>query len=468
MYTQLRRGLRLSALALACSLAFPAIASADTKREAALEHRVSDLERQVQELMAEVHAQHDATQAAAVAAAAPATPIAASAPLPKATATVGGKPPIQETTITPGANPNTTFRFGGFIKADFLATRTSDGQLADGATGRALYLPSQIPVGGHGSGTDYDAGAKFSRFNLGVDSVTDNGDKLGAFFEMDFFGNALGTQVATNTYGVTLRHAYAYWNNWLAGQTWSNFMDVSALPEAVDFIGPTDGVLFVRQTQLRYTDGGFSVAIENPETTIIPNGGGAALQSDRGALPDLTLRYGWKGAWGSFGVGALVRDLKIDRQATATVPSAKDDALSGALTVGGKWNIGPNDDLRYQLTAGTGFSRYVGLGITGDSELDAHGNLDSIGGVAGYVAWRHAFTPQWRTNVMYARSQYDNDILLTGGAATKSSQSLRANLFYSPFPKLDLGAELMYGRRTIENGLEGDLTRLQFSSKYSF
>ncbi|MEO7432809.1 MAG: DcaP family trimeric outer membrane transporter [Dokdonella sp.] len=437
------------------------IANANEQREAALEQRVNELERQLHELMADVKAQRAAPPAMAPA-------VAASAPLPKATATVGGKPMIQETTITPGANPNTTFRVGGFVKADFMATRTGDGQLADGATGRALYVPSQIPVGGKSTGTDYDADAKFSRFNLGIDTVTDGGDKLGAFFEMDFFGNALGTQVSTNTYGVTLRHAYAYWNGWLAGQTWSNFMDVAALPEAVDFIGPTDGVIFVRQSQLRYTDGGFSVSIENPETTIIPNGGGATVQSDRGAIPDVTARYGWKGAWGSFGVGALVRDLRIDRLATSTTGALKDDTIAGAVTVGGKWNMGSSDDLRYQLTLGSGFSRYIGLGITGDSGLDSDGSLDTLDGAAGYVAWRHMLTSKLRTNVMYARSQYDNNVVATGPSATKSVQSLRANIFYSPYPKLDIGAELMYGQREIESGANGDLMRLQFTTKYSF
>ena len=81
-----------------------------------------------------------------------------------------------------------------------------------------------------------------------------------------------------------------YWNNWLAGQTWSNFMDPGSIPEAADFVGPTDGVIFVRQAQIRYTKGGFSVALENPETTLV-----GSTSSDRGALPDLTLRYGWKG-----------------------------------------------------------------------------------------------------------------------------------------------------------------------------
>jgi hypothetical protein len=174
----------------------------------------------------------------------------------------------------PGAAPGTTVKIGGFIKADFLATQTSDGQLADDATGRSLYLPGQTPVEGAGgsgkrSGTDFNAHAKFSRFNLGIDNVSESGNKAGAFFEMDFFGNSLGNQTATNTYGVTLRHAYMYWNNWMAGQTWSNFMDAAALPEAVDFVGPTDGVIFVRQAQVRYTQGGFSVALENPETTTL-------------------------------------------------------------------------------------------------------------------------------------------------------------------------------------------------------
>ncbi len=442
--------------AIVAGLGMSAPAAADEAREAALEQRINELERQLQALMAEVKAQR-----------APA-PVAASAPTPKATASVGGKPPIQQTTITPGAAPNTTFRVGGFVKADFMATRTGDGQLADSAVGRVLYLPSQIPVGGDGSGTEYDAHAKFSRFNLGIDSVTDDGTKLGAFFEMDFFGNSLGNQNSTNTYGVTLRHAYAYWNNWLAGQTWSNFMDVGALPEAVDFIGPTDGVIFVRQAQLRYTQGGFSVALENPETTLIPNGGGAGIASDRGTLPDLTLRYGWKGDWGSFGIGGLLRELRIDRNATADLAAIDNSAFGGAFTVGGKWNLGSHDDLRYQLTAGSGFSRYIGLGITGDSMLDADSDLDALDGIAGYVAWRHLFNPKLRTNLMYARSQYDNDTALTGTGVTRSVQSWRANILYSPYPKLDIGAELMMGQREIESGLDGDLTRLQFTTKYSF
>ena len=130
-------------------------------------------------------------------------------------------------------------------------------------------------------------------------------------------------------------------------------MDPGSIPEAADFVGPTDGVIFVRQAQIRYTKGGFSVALENPETTLV-----GSTSSDRGALPDLTLRYGWKGDWGTFGVGALARQLKVDR------PGYDDSSFAGGLTVGGKWLMGSNDTLHYQLTGGEGIARYIGLGIT--------------------------------------------------------------------------------------------------------
>ena len=198
--------LRRSALvlALAAGIAGAGAANADSASEAALEARIAQLEQQLAELKTAVEAQKKATAAAA--------PAAGTGP-----AAPGVKAPIQVTTITPAANPNTTVKIGGFIKTDFMLTRTDGGQLADSASGRDLYVPGQTPVGGRSSSTDYDAGAKFSRFGVGIDTVTENNDKLGAFVEWDFFGGSLGNENSTNTYGVTLRHAYAYWNKWSAG-----------------------------------------------------------------------------------------------------------------------------------------------------------------------------------------------------------------------------------------------------------
>jgi len=130
--------------------------------------------------------------------------------------------------------------------------------------------------------------------------------------------------------------------------------------------------------------------------------------------------------------------------------------------------IGQDDDLRYQVTAGSTLGRYIGLGVTGDAVLTGSNELEDIGGIAGFVAWRHSFSKQLRTTLMYARSEYDNDVAYTGSAVTKSVQSFHANVIYSPLPKVDVGVEYMLGKREIESGLDGKLDRLQFMVKYSF
>lgn len=438
------------ALAVACALGTVAPAHADDARQQALEARVDQLEKQVQALLAELKAQKAAAPAAVAAAPAPA-----------------GKPgaaPIQTTTITPGSPAGTTFTFGGFVKADGMFSKYSDGEIASGSAGRDFYVPGTIPVGGAAESTDYDAHVKNSRLWFGTDTVTDSGAKIGTKFELEFFGGALGDERATNTYGATLRHAYATYDEWLFGQTWSNFQDVSALPDGVDFIGPTDGTVFVRQPQLRYTSGPWSFSIENSETTITPFHGGARITSSDNSVPDLTARYTWKQPWGYLSIAALGRQLKDQTTGSGAVD---DSVYTLAGSFSGKINVG-KDDVRFMITGGDGIGRYVGLNFANDAVLDSHGELDTISGVAGFAAYRHLISPQWRANLILSGSHYDNDVALTGSAANKSTRSAAVNLIYSPQPKLDVGFEYRYANRELESGADGDMKRFQMMMKYTF
>jgi hypothetical protein len=420
------------------ALGAPAIAIADTAKEQQLEARIAELERQVQALLA-----------------------AQKAAPPPAAAAAPAKAPIQATSITPNAAPNTTFLLTGFVKADALFTKTSDGDIADNSIGRDFYVPGVTPVGGNGEdGIDLNAHIKQSRINFGTDTILEGGDKLSTRFEVDFYGSALGDQRISNTYAPVVRHAYVTWREWLVGQTWSNFMDVATLPESVDFIGPTDGTTFVRQPQVRWTSGGLSVSAENRETTITPYRGGARIASDDGWVPDLTARYAWKGSWGHVAVAGLLRELVYE---TSSIDSS---TWTGAVSASGKFNFG-KDDIRWMALYGN-LGRYVALNFTNDAVLDSRGDLESIDGFAGFVAYRHMWTGKWRSTFMYALEDYDNDANLTGGSANKSSWSAVANVFYSPLPKLDIGAEYRYGVREIENGTDGDFNRFQLTTKYSF
>ncbi|KRG68307.1 DcaP family trimeric outer membrane transporter [Pseudoxanthomonas dokdonensis] len=454
------------ATALFVALLAPGMAFAQSAREQALEARVAELEKQVQLLLSaqqQQQGQIEQTQSQVTAVQ------SAQASAPAVAAVPAGKQPIQSTTITTAANPGSVFSYGGFIKLDAMVTDTSDGPIADGNSGRLFYVPSTIPVAGEGvSGGDpyTDFHAQFSRFWFGVDNVTDNGDKFKAYIEADFFGggsNALaGNETSTNTYAVTLRQAYVSWNNWLAGQTWSNFQDVAALPDAVDFVGVTDGTTFVRQAQVRYTNGAWSVSAENPETTL--QGFNARLpNSGDDVMPDITGRWLTKGDWGHFTVAGLLRQFKYG-----------DETDTGAaVSVSGKFNMGDSDDLRYMVNAGSGIGRYMAFGLGADTvvELDANGNIidiNALDGYGGFVSWRHVWSPKLRTNLMYSAAEFDNDPAITGYAATERAQSVHANVIYSPFPKLDIGAEVGYGKRELEDDREGDLKRFQTSVKYSF
>ncbi len=458
---QRRRPLTLSLIV--CLLA-PGLAFAQdaTPKERELEARVAELEKMVQQLVA----QQQRTQAEV----GEVRSAQAAAPAPAA----DGKPKIQTSPIMTAANPGTRFSFGGFVKLDAMITDTDGGEIADGSVGRLFYLPSAIPVGAPAAdeGADTDVGAQFSRFWFAGDTDMDNGHKLKGYLEFDLFGggNINGNEVATNTYGVTVRHAYLTWtrpdgSSLLAGETWSNFQDVAALPDSVDFIGPTEGTVFVRQPQVRYSKGAWSFSLENPETTITPyRGVGARISSDDNLMPDLTARWMKKGDWGHVTVAGMVREFAYENPASGI----DDSAFGGAISVSGRYNLGKNDDIRYMATWGQGVGRYLGLAIASDTVLDAGGNLEAIDGYGAFASWRHAFSPKLRANLFYSMAHFDNDAALTGFGVTERAQSLHANLIYSPMPKLDIGAELIWGRRSLENDLDGDLRRLHTHVKYSF
>jgi hypothetical protein len=458
----------ITATLAAAVVGLPASAIAQTAKEQELEKRVAELEKMVQQLVAEKQA---APAAAPAPAGAPAKPAA---------------PAIQAGSITPNAAPNTTFVLTGFVKADALFTDTDYADVPAGS-GRDFYVPGATPVEGAGDAEDIDfhAHVKQSRVNFGTDTILDGGSKLSTRFEIDFFGSITGTERVSNTYAPVLRHAYVQWGNWLVGQTWSNFMDVATLPEAVDFIGATDGTTFVRQPQLRFTKGGFSLSLENPETSITTSYLNTAatrvrvlgnVTADDSALPDITARYAYKGSWGHVALAGLLRELKYETPAVAAnatnlipaIAAVDESTWSGAVSLSGKFNIG-KDDIRWMLLGGN-LGRYVALNFANDASLDltGSGELEAIDGYAGFIAYRHMWTPKLRSTFSYAMQEHDNDSSLDSTATNESSNSWTVNLFYSPLPKLDIGAEYRQAERELENDRDGDLKRLQFTTKYSF
>ncbi len=364
---------------------------------------------------------------------------------------------------------NTEMSLGGYVKFDAMLSSYSDGSLGAGNLGRDFYVPSLTPVGGAEQNTTVDMHARQTRFNF--KTVTDNdGSTLTTFIELGFLATPSGNERITNSYEPRMRHAFIKYDNWLFGQTWSTFQNVGSLPETADFIGNTDFGIFARQAQVRYTNGNFQFALENPETTITPNGGSTTsgsttitrIVSDDNELPDIVVRYNGKTDSMDFVVAALVRQLTYNDGA-----SIDDSETSVGLSLTGKMKFG-KDDLRFGLNTGSGMGRYIGLNVANGAVIDASGNLEAIDSTALYAAYRHFWNDKWRSNFVYSTISIDNDTALTGTGVTETATSIRVNLFYSPAPKLSFGTELTQASRELESGADGDMTRLQITAKLGF
>ncbi|MBE1300778.1 MAG: porin [Alteromonadaceae bacterium] len=346
-----------------------------------------------------------------------------------------------------------------------MASSYSDGTLGTGSIGRDFYIPSLTPVGGNDEETQFDAHIRQSRFRFTTTTEMENKQTIKGVLEFDMQVVPDGNERISNSHQPRVRHAFLQYGNWLMGQTWSTFQDVKALPETMDFIGVTDGTVFARQAMIRYTHGNFQVALENPETTVTPYGGGGRIVTDDGAVPDVVVRYQQSADWGHFAAAFLARQLSYQNKTGDLNIDTTETSYGLSLT--GKVKFG-QDDLRVMFTTGSGLGRYLGLNVANGAVLDANNELNAIDSTGFTIAYRHLWDSQWRSNLMYSQFTADNDTSLTGTGVTKTTYSTRVNLVYSLTKALSFGGEYTFAKREVESGLEGDMNRLQFSAKYAF
>lgn len=338
----------------------------------------------------------------------------------------------------------TKVSIGGYAKLD---VRHVSGDIA-----YQDYWVANFP-GGQAVDTSHTGmSVKESRINVKVQ----HGDIIG-FVEMDFFGGG-GNEVVSNSSNPRLRHFFIDYKNWKLGQTWSTFMPLHALPEALDFGGPHVGEVFNRQVQVRYTTGNWQFAIENPETNGDGDVGspasavgltGTQADSDE-STPDLIARYNHKADWGMVSVGALVR--KIDQGGL--------DETGVAYNVAAKIKTVGKDDIRFQYTGGDA-GRYVSAGMTADIVTNPRTDKTVVESSKAFtVAYRHYWNDTLRSTAYYGAAETD--------VLARKRSHWAVNLINSVNSHLDVGAE--FGNYAIDDeGMESiDSNYLQLSAKFKF
>lgn len=366
----------------------------------------------------------------------------------------------------PGSNTSVTL--GGYVKLDAVLSNPSAGVAS---TADLFLQPNAIPVGPGAGDNEHDQvkfSARESRLFVKTSTPTAWGD-LTTYLEGDFYG-ADGNESVSNSNGPRLRHAYGSLGHLLAGQTWTNFMYVSSLPETVDFGGPV-GQIFNRQAQVRWTQsfdsgrslagGQWSVALENPESVVtVP--GGASFRADDDHVPDLTGQVVFNTSRGKVAVSGVVRQIRADAKAPAVV----DQRIGAALGVAGVIPSVGKDDSRFVATAGNAIGRYSD-GFFQDGVVDADGRIRLPRQWGWYAGYRHFWKQNLRSNVVLSSASQSNPAG-TPGSVNRSTRSVHANLIWSPVANTDLGVEYIYADRETEDGLKGHLNRFQASAKYAF
>jgi len=475
VHTGAARALRAALLAASMLTAAPALA-----QDANVEARLDRLEKLVEGLVARLDAEAGAQQQQAEALRAVQQEIRAEqqALREEASATAETTRSLAarqaemsdkliEFAIAPGEGfkmGKTRVTYGGYVKLDATSQRTSGGQLAGNSILRDFLFPSSIPVGGNASGFDTDFSARQTRFLFKTETDVGTGHKLSSLIELDFNVTEGGNERVTNSFSPRIRHALINYDNWTFGQGWSTFQNVTALPDSLDFIGVTPGTVFDRQPLIRYTKGGLQLAVEQPETVVTAHSGAQVTPGDD-QIPDIIGRYNWSGEWGTFTAAGIVRQLHVS---TDDLMGVDDAAWGYGLSLSGKLRVGEKDDLRFMATAGDGLGRYIGLNIVNDAAVKLDGTLDPIFTMSGFAAYRHVWGERLRSNIAGSYFKADNPVRLTTNQVTDESWNAFANLIWNPVGPLNVGIEVMYAERTLEDGRSGNLQRVQFSTQYNF
>jgi hypothetical protein len=262
-------------------------------------------------------------------------------------------------------------------------------------------------------------------------------------------------------------------------------MDGDVFPNVIDYWGPP-GQVNTRTPQIRWTfvkneNWMAAIALEHPSNDIDP-GNLRLIDADVAAnirgdekLPDLTAAARYSGSWGHAQLGGILRRVGYDTIGT------EDNEPNGHKT---GWGLQASSAIKLSLATiklsavyGRGIASYMNDGGTdlapsvstelgpGTIILVPRAEAVKLLGLTGYVDFQ--WSKHWASSIGYSLTKVDNtnfqDI-----TAFQKGQYASANLLWSPMPDVLTGAELIWGKRTDNDGETGTDIRAQYSFKWSF
>ncbi|MCU4313507.1 DcaP-like protein [Acinetobacter bereziniae] len=295
------------------------------------------------------------------------------------------------------------------------------------------------------------ATAKTTR--IGLDFNTPVGDaKVGGKVEVDFAGNGVNEN-------LRIRHAYLTYNNWLFGQTTSNFLSSHA-PEMIDFATNLGGGT-TRIPQVRYA---YNLA---PTTKLLVaaeegNSAGITGTAIKYSLPVLTgkVTQSYAGGNGNASARVLVENYKDN--------NIRKDKTGWGIGVGTDFKVADPLKLFADASYVVGNSNYLYGSNSAYSVVN--GDIEQNEFTAVQVGGTYKILPNLRSTLAYGALFADNgtDFAKANPSANEKVQQAWLNVIYSPAKPIDLGIEYINGKRETFAGQSYKDNRVGLMAKYNF
>jgi len=329
----------------------------------------------------------------------------------------------------------------------------------NGLQSKATFSTYNIPVGDDNSDESrFFMSINQSRVGLEANKETQIGDVF-MRIEADFMGaNSV----------PRLRHVYGSTGNWLGGQTWSVFSDVSSIPNTVDLDGPNSSVV-ERTVQIRFNNKfknniGWAVSIESPSPDI-SQPDSIQVEPAFQSFPDVAGRVRFYSQQGHLQFAGILRSISV--KDTENNTSYK---VGFGMLVSGKYNIKTKHRVLFQGFFGNAISRYVtsltgqGIDVIYDPTAQEFRPVSSMGGFLSYgIDWTENLDSYFTagiTNIINT-SYHPPDFF-------NHSEYLSGNLFWNTKYGTRAGIEYTFGNRVNKDEQKGNANRISFIFYYDF
>lgn len=309
------------------------------------------------------------------------------------------------------------------------------------------------------------ATAKTTRLGFDFNTNVAGDNKLGGKVEVDF-----ASSDNDKSENLRIRHAYLTYNNWLFGQTTSNFLSNHA-PEMIDF-GTNVGGGTARIPQVRY---GFNLAPATKLFIAAEEGNSSATERNAAntanvasdvkySLPVLTakLTQGFADGKANASVRGLVEQYKSE--------AAGDDKTGWGIAAGVNYQVIDPLKLSADVSYVQGNSNYLYGSNTAFYVDNANGKIEQNEAFGVQVGGTYKFNEKLRSTLAYGALFADDstDYATLNQTANEEVYQAWINFIYSPVKPLDLGVEYINGKRDTFAGNSYKDNRVGLMAKYSF